>query len=440
MKKTLKIISILIVLIGLLSLYGYIVRHVALGGEKAGIITTPVEYVSTFPKTVYDVLTSNEIKGIPLTYLEKDSTFEAVNNLNYDLYGLNSFYNIKKNRWDIKLFNFKNDSIVYEWYLLKDSFKEDKRKFENARPMHSIMLPDRQLIANGNLSNNLYKIDKNSNVIWHNTSKFFHHSLTLDNDGNIWACTSENRKFKLQNRRKKGIYEDDFITKIDNETGEILYDKSVSDLLIENGYKNYVYGFANFIDPNSAETDPLHLNDIQPVLKDGPYWKKGDLFLSLRHRSLIIHYRPETNKIIHMINGPFLFQHDVDIISDHEIALFNNNTTTIGNFDYDVEEVKTENNKWDEMLYSEILVYNYNDSTFTTVFENAFKEEEIYTRTEGLYEFLSSGDVYVENHNDGELYIFNKHGEVLLKKQFATSVENLVHMPTWVKIYENIQF
>ena len=47
--------------------------------------------------------------------------------------------------------------------------------------------------------------------------------------------------------------------------------------------------------------DGLHLNDIQPALTDSPYWKKGDLFLSLRHKSLILLYRPSTGKIIWMI-------------------------------------------------------------------------------------------------------------------------------------------
>ena len=49
---------------------------------------------------------------------------------------------------------------------------------------------------------------------------------------------------------------------------------------------------------DSFKSDPTHLNDIQPVLKDGPYFKKGDLFLSLKFLSMVILYRPETNKII----------------------------------------------------------------------------------------------------------------------------------------------
>ncbi len=435
MKRTLKIISIFIILITALSLYGFIIRHVTLGGDKMGHLSEPLKHFSSFPKTVYDVLNSNEIKGTPVSSLKRDSSFKEKNIMDYNLYGLNSFYSTNKNRWDIRLLNFKNDSIIHEWFLLKENYhRKEGRIFRRAVPKHGILLPDRNLIIQAVPSNNLYKLDRESNIVWHNTDKRFHHSLNLDNDSNVWGCTEDSREFLLGKKKNRGQFKDQFITKVNNETGEILYDESVSDILIENGYENFVYGFSNEVDANS-DSDPLHLNDVQPVLKDGPYWKKEDLFISLRHKSLIIHYRPETKEIIRMIYGPFLFQHDVDIISDHEIALFNNNTTTIGNFEVEVEKEKTD----DKILYSEILVYNYKDSTFNTIFKNQFEKEKIYTRTEGLFELLPTGDVYVENHNDGELYIFN-NDEILLKKQFITSDENLVHMPTWIRIYKNIDF
>ena len=51
--------------------------------------------------------------------------------------------------------------------------------------------------------------------------------------------------------------------------------------------------------------DPLHLNDIEPVLYDGNYMKKGDLLLSVRNISLIILYRPSNNKILKIIEENF---------------------------------------------------------------------------------------------------------------------------------------
>ena len=64
----------------------------------------------------------------------------------------------------------------------------------------------------------------------------------------------------------------------------------------------------NLIDQSIFEihsADPIHLNDIEPALSDTMYWEKGDVFLSVRYLSAIIHYRPSSNKVINYITGPF---------------------------------------------------------------------------------------------------------------------------------------
>ena len=47
----------------------------------------------------------------------------------------------------------------------------------------------------------------------------------------------------------------------------MIFKKSVSAILLENNIFNDsdIY----------MSTDPIHLNDIQPVYEDGPFWKKG---------------------------------------------------------------------------------------------------------------------------------------------------------------------
>ena len=299
------------------------------------------------------------------------------------------------------------------------------------------MLKGRSLVAVSVETNNLYRIDRESNILWHNTSKNFHHSLNLSADGNIWACSSAERAFILGGEKQRKSIRDDFVTKIDVETGEILYDKSVCDILIENGFKNFVYGFSNDGKPN-MENDPIHLNDIQPVYDSGPFWENGDLFLSLRHKSLVIHFRPLTGEIIRLLYGPFLNQHDVDVISDHEIAVFNNNSTNIG---LNVAESGDGSDGFtastDDLSHSGIIIYNYLDSTYHPYLDELFVREKIFSQSEGSYEFLSSGDICVESQNDAKIYFMNRDG-ILLKKQFDTPVENCVHLPNWIRIIENI--
>jgi len=438
MNRFFKKAGYVVILLTALCLFSASVKYVTTGGTRLGFLTNPLIVFSEFPSTMYNVLTSKEIKGISLTYIHRDTSFKEVNRLDYDVFGLNSFFDDEEHRWDIELFNFRNDSILYSWYLDKESFfKSGEYQYQTARLKNPILLPGRSLVFASVESNNLYRLDKDSKVIWHNTSKNFHHSLNLSLDGNIWACTSAGRKFRLGSRGKLKSIRDDFVTKIDIETGQILYDKSVCEILIENGYKNFVYGFSNEGDPNK-ESDPIHLNDIQPIYQPGPFWQEGDLLLSLRHKSLVIHYRPGSNKIVRLINGPFLNQHDVDVISDSEIAIFNNNTTNIGvDAIESADSVIDEEETGDNLLHSGIVIYNYVDSSYSTYLHDFFVKENIFSRTEGSYEFLNTGDVCIENQNDAVIYIMNSES-ILMKKQFYTPDANFVHLPNWVRIYENV--
>ena len=81
--------------------------------------------------------------------------------------------------------------------------------------------------------------------------------------------------------------------------------------------------------------------------------------MSIRSQSAIIHYRPSTNKVINYITGPFAMQHDVDIISDKEISIFNNNNFLINN------------------EYSEILIYNFKTKKFRTLFNDQLQKGKL---------------------------------------------------------------
>lgn len=431
MKKVVKIISSMVLIIAFLSFFAHSVKHVINGGNRFGPLTKPFKEFIFFISTVEKVF--NEVTTLPETYAPIDSTFRQKNALNYNVYALNAHHQTTKNQWVYRLLNLRNDSIIHNWVLKKSDFFITDREFSNSVPFYSILLKDRSIITLLNESNNLFRLDKESNIIWHNTDKKFHHSLNLGDDGNIWACTADESlvRFSDNNLVK---YEDNYITKIDPETGKIIYDKSVSEILIENGYINLLYGYGN--SAVSKGTDPLHLNDIEPVLFDGEYWKKGDLFLSLRHRSLIIQYRPISNRIIRLLHGPFLNQHDVDIISETQISLFNNN---VPNMKSKISsEIKTNESKvLAHLKYSEILAYNFKDSTYQSLFQNHFQSENIFTATQGLHQILSNGDMFIECQNNGKIYILNKDN-VLLKRYINEPKNGYVEMPHWVRIYEEL--
>jgi len=264
-----------------------------------------------------------------------------------------------------------------------------ERDFNKRRYVYNapLALEDGSLVFNG-MDSPLVKVDICGNGVW-TVDGFFHHSLERDSDGNFW---NPERLRKPQIPHVNDDFIDDAITKISPD-GEILLQKSVSQILIENGLRHLVYSHDEYV------RDPIHLNDIQPVPDDGPYWKKGDLFLSIRTPSLIVLYRPSTNAILWKRQGPWLLQHDVDILSDHEIGVFNNNAV-MSPFG-----AKTINS-------NSVIVYDFGADETRELLPEALEQNEIRTRTNGLFNVARDGSLMIEEHNFGRLIEFDPDGAV----------------------------
>merc|ERR1711871_146842 len=98
-----------------------------------------------------------------------------------------------------------------------------------------------------------FKIDFCSTLQWINEEEQFHHSKMLDHEGNIWVGGIYN---PYPEYIKKYInFSDDSLIKLSAD-GEILFNKSVTSLLIDN--EIYLDDFQN-----SRNLDPIHLNDIE---------------------------------------------------------------------------------------------------------------------------------------------------------------------------------
>ena len=197
--------------------------------------------------------------------------------------------------------------------------------------------------------------------MWRNSSKnkkyfLFHHSINKNHENLFLVPLSEFVGLKEEN----SSYEENYITYLD-ENLKVINKISLTKIFVDNNFESIVFGMSKM------SGDPFHLNDIEPIKSDGEYWKKGDLFLSLRNLSLIVLYRPSSNKILKVIRGPFFQQHDVDIISDGKIALFNNNSkifkfkrSNINNSNVIIYDFKT--NKFQNYLDEELKLINFKTS------------------------------------------------------------------------------
>lgn len=260
-----------------------------------------------------------------------------------------------------------------------------------------------------------FKIDICSNIKWINDNERFHHSLNFDHNGDIWVPGRLKPHSEYVKRLNLIIFADDSIIKMD-QNGKILLNKSVIEILIENKIfdDNHYKKFRN-------SGDPIHLNDIEPVLFDSEYFKKGDIFLSIRDQSAIMHYRPETNKIINYIKGPFAMNHDVDIISNKEISIFNNNNFVIDN------------------EFSNVLIYNFETKKFKKLFDINLKKDNFKTETNGQSEILDDFSLIVNENNHGRIILYNSFG----KKEWEfvnKDINDDIGYTGWIRIIEDKSF
>ncbi len=375
--------------------FGSLLRHHYLGGEKFKSLQTIAITIAEIPVNFrymikYGTFNLDKIEPID-KHKNKQRFVKFIENKRNALLVLPRYeHSLKRSVVDI--IDLNNFEVIHTYMhdinqmnnQVKNTKEFPRLKIDRSAIrfsyQHPLLLEDGSLIS---IYGPVYKLDFCSKLKWINDEEDFHHSQMLDHEGNIWVGGRMNPKSQFVINKSINFY-DDSIIKI-NSDGEILFNKSIIEILIEN----------NLIDKNIFNTglDPIHLNDIEPAFEDTEYWQKNDLFISIRNQSAIIHYRPNTNKVINYITGPFAQQHDVDIISDKEISIFNNN------------------NFFDNDDYSEVLIYNFKTNKFTKLFNNELKKENFKTTSGGLSHIFEDKSLMVEEQNHGRLILFNKNGK-----------------------------
>ena len=310
----------------------------------------------------------------------------------------------------VELIDLTNFKVLHTWNPdinkinnlvdTQDEFKYLNRDKNNSRAT----LNHPYLNKNGNLVFHFYTplriIDKCSELVFQNTSNTFHHSIEADIDGNIWVPAHLYPQTLPVEKIDRTInidgslnFYDDALVKLSND-GKVLFEKSLTQIFIENGME-----YLLFANGGSFNRDPLHLNDIQPVNYDSEYWKKGDVFLSMRNLSMILLYRPSSNKIIWKGTGPFFYQHDVDILDNSKISIFNNNTKNLLNEDI-VDG------------YNEVIIYDFKSQKYSNYMQNSLNVNEVKTFMEGTSQILDNGDLFIEESNYYRTLYFNSDGSL----------------------------
>lgn len=337
------------------------------------------------------------------------------------------------NSGQVQLQNIKNGDVAMTWDIPLEEMMDDIKAIESEltemymegeypleickffsknvsviRAYSPIMTADSSLVFHGIFSY-LYKIDKHSNIVW-KSKKLAHHSIEVDAEGNFWTCSID-LKNDIANDNH---FRDDAILCID-PNGVEKYFFSLTQVFFDNNLFYDLIGNASSITKIWAIYDPFHLNDIQPTKEDGKYWDKGDIFLSFRHPNLVALYRPSNDSIIWHKKGPWLMQHDVNIINDSIISVFNNNPVYFENLKY----------------FSNITYYNFANDKTHIVGDSIFA-----TISNGHQTYTSNGDLVIEETGNSIYFVLDSLGN--LRNKFYIpyySNSERAQYPSWSRVY-----
>jgi hypothetical protein len=410
--------------------FGVLVRQELVGSIKAGWISKTALTLAEIPVNIKIILQG------PSYDLTLEDRFPNIDGFNgtpnaEEAYLLLSRYDNNLQEGVVELIDLRNFEILHIWNPDIDVFNEvveqvdefkylyrDKNNQRN-RLIHPILTSDGGLLYQD--YGPLRKIDACSNLIFQNTQDKFHHSIETDIDGNLWVPSHiypQSLPIEQVGRElvEQGGFWDDAIVKLSPD-GKILFEKSVSQIFIDNGLEYLLFSVG---DKNLFNPDPIHLNDIQPLNSDGKFWKKGDVFLSLRHQSMVLLYRPSSNEIIWKGTGPFFHQHDVDILDDHRISIFNNNSK-----DFVEGDIVDGHN--------EVSIYDFKINEYSLYLKDSLVKNDVRTIREGRSQILSNGDLYIEESNYGRTLFFNKDG-TLRWEHINRAKDGNVYLVGWSRI------
>ncbi len=425
------IISILVVLFLVFStLFGALIQYHYTGGTKYKYLQEKAIFFASIPfvlKKIIDNKSFNIDKPPILKKNKNKKNYVKYNEKNRNGLLVLPRYDNSLGRSLVEIIDLNTFEIIHSYLhdidkmnaLVKNKKEFPRLEIDNSQIrflyIHPLILDDGTLVSSSNYAQ-LFKIDFCSNLKWINDEEVFHHSKMLNHENNIWVAGQMKPYSKYFSNLFNQDFQDDAIIKI-NSDGEILFKKSVSEILLEN--KIWDDNQINLLSNNIRnKLDPIHLNDIEPIFFDSKYWKKGDVFLSLRHQSSVIHYRPDENKIINYITGPFSQQHDVDIISQEEIMIFNNN-----NFVTDNE-------------FSEILIYNFKTKKFKKLLQKQLKKEKFKTYSGGVAQMLKDGSIMVDEHDHGRIIFFDNKG--IKEWEYTNKDKNGdINLTSWPTIIED---
>ena len=351
-------------------LFSAVVKHTAEGGRRAGAAGVVATRIAGVPQRLARAFLPDAPDAHPFAVYEE--RFAGMSGLEFagdsfadEGYLLVNRYDGDRESWVVELLDLGRRTTVHAW-------QPPTVEYASTGPY---ALGDGSLLVAVE-RRSLAMLDACSAVEWRLDDRRFHHSVERDADGHFWVpydVAEPTRGF-----REEGL------ARI-SRAGRILSLIPLYRSLASGGHRHLLYSLWHHL------ANPMHINDIEPVLEDGPSWRRGDLLVSLRSRSVVLLYRPSNDEIIWLKSGPWLHQHDVNIVGPGEISVFSNNAVRRSGQGFDVEVLGA----------NEVYVYDPGSGAVRSPWRDALRQHDVRTPVVGRATVLGNGDVFVEESMHG---------------------------------------
>jgi hypothetical protein len=297
-------------------------------------------------------------------------------------------------------------TVVHEWQLPFSQVWDESSPISDPQPDEYIYWNKAHVYPNGDLlavyvaagdspwGYGLVRIDKDSKLIWKYLGQV-HHDVDVGDDGRIYALTHEIRHNAYQDFPQLAVPRIDDFAVVLSPDGEELQKVSIADALIDSPYARLLTRVVWY-----TKGDYLHTNGIDVVEPDdaaalplAPFVKPGQVLLSLREIDTIALLDLEQERIVWAVRGPWLAQHDSDILPNGNMLLFDN----LGNFlDADGSDAEGSGGR------SRII--EFNPSTMEIAWQYAGTPEEPFdSDVRASQERLENGNTLITEETSGRL-------------------------------------
>jgi hypothetical protein len=238
----------------------------------------------------------------------------------------------------------------------------------------------------------LVKLDKNSNVLWSYLGAA-HHDIDVGPDDRIYVPTHEivNEPPSFGTLATPRL--EDFLVVLGPD-GKVQKKLRLSDLVAGSRFRHLLHTVSSY-----AVADPLHTNTAKVIrareASRFPFGEPGHVLLSFRELGAVAVVDPLNEKLVWAARGPWIGQHDPDLLPNGNILLFDN----YGNFSGEAGGSR---------------VIEFNPRTMGIVWQYAgTADEPLDSEIRSWQQRLANGNTLIVESNGGRILEVTRSGEIV---------------------------